>query len=147
MKGSKVKVFVIQGKFGGGHGWEDLFEGGDEVEARRMLHEYRLGMLGSYRIISRRVSLIGNENMARKERTEKKKLSSLVPDSLSRHWTESDSQGMVALSAFRWRLRGTQKKSYDEIREIFIDRGIVVDEGEFETLMYELEHYDAALAR
>ena len=140
MKKRFREVFVVQGNYSG-FGWVDLFAYQSINKAHEMLRELSSGDLGSHRLLSRKEQIVGNENMSARERQNRESMNDLVPDSLSQHWSQSDTKGMIALSAFNRRLRRTQKKKFHEIQKIFIDRGIVIDQQEFETLIQELEEY------
>lgn len=51
-----IKMFVVQGNYGYGHGWEDLTASENYKEARADLKAYRENDgYGSHRLITRRV--------------------------------------------------------------------------------------------
>ncbi len=47
-------LHVLQGNYGYGHGWEDLFASESYREVRQNLKEYRENEGGNYRLIERR---------------------------------------------------------------------------------------------
>ena len=55
MKKNKYQyLYVLQGNYGYGHGWEDLTASESYKEVRSDLTDYRLNEGGTYRIINRR---------------------------------------------------------------------------------------------
>lgn len=50
-------IYVIQGNYGYGHGWEDECSEDSRREARQRLKEYRENGPGAYRLICRRERL------------------------------------------------------------------------------------------
>ena len=60
-----VTLFVVQGNYGYGHGWEDVDASDTRAEARTALKEYRANSPGAHRIISRKV-LRADNNVAYK---------------------------------------------------------------------------------
>lgn len=53
-------VYVVQGNYGYGHGWEDENEEDNWPDAKRSIKEYRENGPGSYRLIKRRVPIASN---------------------------------------------------------------------------------------
>jgi len=54
MKNKYCYLYVLQGDYGYGHGWEDLTASERYREVRQNLREYRENEGGTYRIIQRR---------------------------------------------------------------------------------------------
>ncbi len=53
MKGNRV--WVLQGNYGHGHGWEDLCAEEFRTEINERLKEYRENEGGTYRVVTRRL--------------------------------------------------------------------------------------------
>lgn len=53
MKGNRV--WVLQGNYGYGHGWEDLCAEEFRTEINERLKEYRENEGGTYRVVTRRL--------------------------------------------------------------------------------------------
>lgn len=53
-------IYVVQGNYGYGHGWEDENEEDNWTDAKRSIKEYRDNGSGSYRLIKRRVPIENN---------------------------------------------------------------------------------------
>lgn len=60
-------IFVLQGNYGYGHGWEDLVAEKTRTEARQRRKEYVENEGGNYRIIQRRVDKTTQEPVARRK--------------------------------------------------------------------------------
>jgi hypothetical protein len=79
-----------------------------------------------------------NENMRRHEQKQIKPI--VIHPALRRPWSEHDLEGLRALNDFIHRLRFTQKKNYEQSRQIFVARGICRDQEDFEALMMALDN-------
>lgn len=56
-------LHIVQGNYGYGHGWEDVYASEDRTDARERLKEYREneGRLATFRLIMRRVPVTLNK--------------------------------------------------------------------------------------
>ena len=55
MKNKFAYLWILQGNYGYGHGWEDLCDSESYLEIRQNLKEYHENEGGNYRLIERRV--------------------------------------------------------------------------------------------